>query len=216
MARVWEQREPSEARLQATAALLDAAEQLLYEVGYAGVSTRAVAEAAGVKPGLVHYYFGSMEELLTQTLERFVDRLAEALEALYDDPSLSFADKWRLGAEFWVNEPTSRFPKILMELLAVGWNIPALRRRLTNVHARFRAIFEEHFGKAARDYGLSEDEFPLKVIVAAVTSFQLGLIVEGLSDVQEGHRELLDWIQHWVDGLEQRMLERERGSTAPS
>jgi AcrR family transcriptional regulator len=183
---------------------MDAAEDLLYEVGYAGVSTRAVAEAAGVKHGLVHYYFGSMEELLTQTLERFVDRLAEALEALYDEPNLTFAEKWRLGAQFWVDEPTSRFPKILMELLAVGWNIPTLRARLTNVHSRFRAIFEEHFGRALREYGLPEDEFPLKVIVAAVTSFQLGLIVEGLSDVHEGHRELLDWIQQWIDELEQR------------
>jgi AcrR family transcriptional regulator len=202
MARVFEQREPTAARQQATTALLDAAEDLLYEVGYAGVSTRAVAEAAGVKHGAVHYYFGSMEELLTQTLERFVDRLAEALEALYDDPNLSFAEKWRLGSEFWVNEPTSRFPKILMELLAVGWNLPTLRARLTYVHARFRVIFEKHFGKALRDYGLPEDQVPLKVIVAAVTSFQLGLIVEGLSDVQEGHRELLDWIQHWIDSLE--------------
>lgn len=201
MARVFE-RVPTEARQQATTALLDAAEQLLYEVGYAGVTTRGVAEAAGLKHGLVHYYFGSMEELLTQTLERFVDQLAEALEALYDDPNLTFAEKWRLGAQFWVNEPTSRFPKILMELLAVGWNVPALRVRLTEVHGRFRTVFEKHFGKALRDYGLSEDEFPIKVVVAAVTSFQLGLIVEGLSDVHEGHQELLDWIQCWIDGLE--------------
>ena len=99
-------------------------------MGYGGVTTRAVAESAGVNPGLVHYYFGSMEELLTQTLERFVDQLADALEALYDDPSLSFADKWRLGARFWVDEPTSRFPKILLELLAMGWNMPVLRARL--------------------------------------------------------------------------------------
>jgi AcrR family transcriptional regulator len=202
MARAGEQRPVSEARQQATVALLDAAENLLYEVGYAGVTTRAVAESAGVNPGLVHYYFGSMEELLTQTLERFVDQLADALEALYDDPGLSFADKWRLGARFWVDEPTSRFPKILLELLAMGWNMPVLRTRLTEVHARFSCIFERHFGPALRDYGLDEDVFPLKVIVAAVTSFQLGLIVEGLSGVESGHQELLDWIQKWIDGLE--------------
>lgn len=202
MARAWEQRPVSEARQQATGALLDAAENLLYEVGYAGVTTRAVAEAAGVNPGLVHYYFGSMEELLTQTLERFVDQLADALEALYDDPTLSFADKWRLGARFWVDEPTSRFPKILLELLAMGWNMPVLQARIAEVHARFRRIFERHFGQALRDYGLDEDVFPLKVIVAAVTSFQLGLIVEGLSGVESGHQELLDWIQRWIDDLE--------------
>jgi AcrR family transcriptional regulator len=202
MARAWDERPVTEARQQATVALMDAAEQLLHEVGYAGVTTRAVAEAAGVNHGLVHYYFGSMEELLTETLERFVEQLAEGLEALYSDPSLTFAEKWRLGARFWVDEPTSRFPKILLELLAMGWNMPALRARLTGVHARFRAIFEHHFGQALRDYGLDEDKFPLKVIVAAVTSFQLGLIVEGLSNVHESHDELLEWIQNWIDGLE--------------
>jgi AcrR family transcriptional regulator len=202
MARAWEPKQVSEARQQATVKLMDAAETLLYEVGYAGVTTRAVAEAAGVKHGLVHYYFGSMDELVTQTLERFVDQLAEALEALYADPTLTFADKWRLGAQFWANEPTARFPKILLELLAMGWNMPALQPRLSKVHARFRAIFEHNFGQAMRDYGLDEDQFPLKAIVAAVTSFQLGLIVEGLSGVDEGHEELLSWIQRWIDGLE--------------
>jgi AcrR family transcriptional regulator len=208
MARAWEQKKISEARQQTTIAFMDAAEHLLFEVGYAGVTTRAVAEAAGVNHGLVHYYFGSMEELLTQTLERFVDQLAEALEALYDDPDLTFADKWRLGSQFWVEEPTSRFPKILLELLAMGWNMPSLQPRIAEVHARFRAIFEHHFGQALRDYGLSEDEFPLKVVVAAVTSFQLGLIVEGLSGVEEGHEQLLDWIQRWIDGLEATRAKR--------
>jgi AcrR family transcriptional regulator len=206
MARAREKQPISEQRQQVTARLMDAAERLLYDVGYAGVTTRAVAEEAGVKHGLVHYYFGSMDELLTQTLERFVDQLAEALEALYDDPGLSFADKWRLGSQFWVDEPASRFPKILLELLAMGWNMRSLQPRLTQVHARFRAIFERHFGQALRDYGLDETEFPLKVIVAAVTSFQLGLIVEGLSDVHEGHQELLDWIQRWIDGLEENRI----------
>jgi AcrR family transcriptional regulator len=206
MARAREKQPISEQRQQVTVKLMDAAERLLYDVGYAGVTTRAVAEEAGVKHGLVHYYFGSMDELLTQTLERFVDQLAEALEALYEDPGLSFADKWRLGSQFWVDEPASRFPKILLELLAMGWNMRSLQPRLTQVHARFRAIFERHFGQALRDYGLDETEFPLKVIVAAVTSFQLGLIVEGLSDVHEGHQELLDWIQRWIDGLEENRI----------
>ncbi len=202
MARAWEQRPVSGARQQATTALMDAAEHLLYEVGYAGVSTRSLAEVAGMNHGLVHYYFGSMDELLAQTLQRFVEQLATALEALYADPNLTFAEKWRLGARFWVDEPTSRFPKILLELLAMGWNKPELRMRLTDVHARFRGIFEHYFGEAMRTYGLDESQFPLKVIVAAVTSFQLGLIVEGLSSVDEGHAELLDWIQVWVDSLE--------------
>lgn len=205
MARAFQDTEVSEARRQATVALMDAAEQLLYEVGYAGVTTRRVAEVAGVKHGLVHYYFGSMEELLTQTLERFVDQLATLLEALYADPNLTFAEKWRVGAQLWANEPTERFPKIMLELLAMGWNAPTLQPRLVNqVHTRFRLIFERYFGQAMRDYGLDEEQIPLTVIVAATTSFQLGMIVESLSGVYHGHDELLAWIQRWLDDLEAR------------
>jgi AcrR family transcriptional regulator len=202
MARVWEQRDVSEARQQATVALLDAAEHLLFESGYAAVTTRRVAEEAGVKHGLVHYYFGSMEELLTQTLERLANRLAEPLEEHYANPDLTFAEKWRIVAQNWIDQPTSRFPKILLELSAMSWNIPQLRQRVSAVYARFRAIFERYFGEAMREYGLDESQFPLKVVAAAAGTFQLGVIVEGLSQFHEGHEELLTWVQSWLDSLE--------------
>jgi AcrR family transcriptional regulator len=202
MARVWEQRDVSEARQQATLALLEAAERLLFESGYAAVTTRRVAEEAGVKHGLVHYYFGSMEELFTQTLERLANRLAEPLEEHYANPDLTFAEKWRIVAQNWIDQPTSRFPKILLELSAMSWNIPQLRQRISDVYARFRAIFERHFAEAMREYGLDESQFPLEVVAAAVGTFQLGIIVEGLSGFHEGHRELLAWIQNWLDSLE--------------
>jgi TetR/AcrR family transcriptional regulator len=204
VARVWETKSPSPARQQATEALLDAAERLLFEVGYAGVTTRRVAQEAGVKHGLVHYYFGSMEELLTQTLERFADRLAEPLAALYASPDLTFGEKWRIGARFFVEEPTSRFPKILLELSAMSWNVPPLRRRIAAVHARFRAIFEPNFRAAMHEYGIDESRFPIDAVVAMVTSFQLGLIVERLSGVEAGHNTLLRSIEDWLESLEAR------------
>jgi TetR/AcrR family transcriptional regulator len=202
MARVWERRDVSDARQQATTTLLDAAENLLFEVGYAGVTTRRVAEEAGVKHGLVHYYFGSMEELLTQTLERLANRLAQALEEHYADANLSFAEKWRIVSENWIEQPTSRFPKILLELTAMSWNHPELRQRISAVYARFRAIFERYFGEAMREYDLDESQFPLEVVAAAAGTFQLGIIVEGLSQFHEGHPELVTWVQSWLDSLE--------------
>jgi AcrR family transcriptional regulator len=202
MARVWERRDVSEARQQATTMLMDAAERLLFEVGYAGVTTRRVAEVAGVKHGLVHYYFGSMEELLTQTLERLANRLARALEEHYADANLSFAEKWRIVSQNWIEQPASRFPKILLELTAMSWNHPELRQRISAVYARFRVIFERYFGEAMRDYGLDESQFPIKVAAAAAGTFQLGIIVEGLSQFHEGHQDLVTWVQTWLDSLE--------------
>ena len=82
-----------DARAAAETALLDAAERLLVEVGHAGITTRRLAEEAGVNHGLVHYYFGSNENLLVRVLERFTDRLIARQRDLYASESRS----WRSG-----------------------------------------------------------------------------------------------------------------------
>ncbi len=50
--------------------LLDAAEQLMLEEGYAAVTSRRLASKAGLKPQLVHYYFRTMEELFLEVFRR--------------------------------------------------------------------------------------------------------------------------------------------------
>src|SRR5213594_495681 len=91
------------ARAAAEAALFDAAERLLVEVGYAGITTRRLAEEAGVNHGLVHYYFGSNENLLMRTLERFTDRLIARQRDLYEAEG-PFIDKWRTAMHYLVSE----------------------------------------------------------------------------------------------------------------
>src|SRR5271163_3490950 len=76
------------------AALLDAAERLMLQEGYAAVTSRRVAASAGLKPQLVHYYFRTMDDLFLalfrrraeQGLERQVQALAsrKPLWALWD------------------------------------------------------------------------------------------------------------------------------------
>src|SRR5213082_2038493 len=90
---------PSRDRAQVTEALLDAAERLLVSEGYAGISTRRLAQEAGVNHGLVHYYFGSMEELFVQVLERFTARLIARQRAMYA-ADVPFIEKWRAAWRF--------------------------------------------------------------------------------------------------------------------
>ena len=72
------------------AAILDAADALLAEVGYEGISARAVAERAGVNKALVFYYYGSVENLFERELERYYtahgELLARALEGFRRAP----------------------------------------------------------------------------------------------------------------------------------
>src|SRR3954453_4570818 len=75
-------------------AFLDAAERLLVREGAAGISTRRLAQEAGQNHGLVHYYFGSVDELLLQALQRFTDRVLDRQMAMYEAPG-PFLEKWR-------------------------------------------------------------------------------------------------------------------------
>ncbi len=70
------------------AQLLTAARELIGERGWHAVSTRVLAERAGVRSGLVHYHFESVQALLRQaTLEemrRMLDAAAQLLTASAD------------------------------------------------------------------------------------------------------------------------------------
>jgi AcrR family transcriptional regulator len=181
------------ARAAAEEALLDAAERLLVEVGHAGITTRRLAEEAGVNHGLVHYYFGSNESLLVRALERFTERLIGRQRALYasDEP---FAEKWRTAMRYLVSEDQT-YEKVWLELQALSWNNAELQARLARVNEEWRAVLTEALEEPHRELGM---ELPLDALVSLVMTFNIGIMVERLGGVDRGHRELLDWIEAWL------------------
>jgi AcrR family transcriptional regulator len=181
------------ARSAAEEALLDAAERLLVDVGHARITTRALAEEAGVNHGLVHYYFGSNENLLVRALERFTERLIERQRELYA-ADLPFIEKWRTAMRFLISEDVT-YEKAWMELQALAWNHPELREQLARVNAEWRAVLTDAFREPHRELGI---EMPLDALVSLVMTFNIGIMVERLGDIETGHRELLDWIDKWL------------------
>ena len=180
-------------RPSAETALLDAAERLLQEKGYAAVTTRAVAAEAGVNHGLVHYYFGSTENLMVAALERFTDRLVARQRDLYAS-DLPFVQKWRTAMELLVTEDVA-YEKVWLELQALSWNNPTIRGRLQQVNADWRAVLTDAFADPRRGLGIA---MPLDALVSLVVTFNLGIMVERLGGVQTGHAELLTWINEWL------------------
>src|ERR687895_2148749 len=123
------------ARSAAEEALLDAAERLLVDIGYAKITTRRLAEEAGVNHGLVHYYFGSNENLLVRALERFTERLIARQRELYA-ADMPFVEKWRTAMHYLVSEDVT-YEKVWLELQALAWNNADLRERLARVNPRW-------------------------------------------------------------------------------
>jgi AcrR family transcriptional regulator len=191
----------SEARSANEEAFLDAAERLLVTSGYAGISVRRLAEEAGANHGLVHYYFGSMEELFLRVLERFTDRLVERQRAMYatDAP---FIEKWRTAMHYLDEDIEAGYPKVWFELQAMSWNHPDMRERVTRVNAEWRAVLTDAFSDAARDYGLDDRLFPVAAMVSLVMTFNVGLMLERMEGITTGHDDLLGGIDAWLEELE--------------
>jgi AcrR family transcriptional regulator len=190
------------ARLEAKAAILDAAERLLVEVGHAGITTRGLAAEAGVNHGLVHYYFGSMENVLVETLERFTGRLVHRQRAMYA-ADVPFIEKWRTAMRYLDEDFRSGYQKVWLELHALAWNRPELKRKVARVDAQWRQVLTEAFSEAMEGYGLDTERFPVEAVVSLVMTFNQGIILERHSGVFEGHTELLGWIDGWLESLEE-------------
>ncbi|MCP5060318.1 MAG: TetR/AcrR family transcriptional regulator [bacterium] len=143
--------------------ILDAAESLFAERGYAGASLRDVAAAAGLRIPSLYNHFESKELLYAAVLDRGVDPVLDILNGFLAAP---------------VNERPEHADVIsqVMALLERHPNLPALLlqetqtggRRLTPVlRRRFAPLFGRAFEtvRAADDAGRFEpEEIPLFVL----------------------------------------------------
>jgi AcrR family transcriptional regulator len=194
---------PPSTRGETENAFLDAAERLLIEVGYSGISTRRLAEEAGANHGLVHYYFGSMENLFVRVLERFTERLIARQREMYARSDISGLEKWRTAMGYLESDLAAGYPKIWLELQALGWNQPDIAERVGRVNAQWRAVLTEAFDEMMDEYGLDRERFPLEAMVSLVMTFNVGIMVERLSGITAGHRDLLRMVERWLESLEE-------------
>jgi len=181
--------------------LLDAAERLLVDVGHSAVTTRLVSKQAGLNQGLVHYYYGSMEELFLAVLERFTARLIIRQRAMYAADT-TFLVKWRKAMGFLEEDLAAGYPKIWLELQAMAWNRPPMRTRLAAVHDEWIKVLTEAFTIAMKHYGISNGALPVDAMVALVATFNEGIMLERLSGISRGHASLLRSIDRWLVSLE--------------
>lgn len=105
-------------------ALLEAAKQVLRERGYSALSTREVATAAGVPLSQIHYHFGSKQGLVLALFEYLNAQLFDRQQALFNDPTLSFADQWDRACAYLDDDLATGYVRVMHELSAAGWADP--------------------------------------------------------------------------------------------
>jgi AcrR family transcriptional regulator len=149
--------------------LLTAARELIAEVGWSGVSTRVLAERAGVRYGLVHYHFESLQALLRQaTLEAMADMLDGAAALLSE--AVSPAD----GVEAMLSELDRYNGSDPASLLFVEGYLAATRddelhARMGELVARFRTALTTSFA----DAGHQSPDAAARLVMAVFDGFVL-------------------------------------------
>jgi AcrR family transcriptional regulator len=146
----------------------------------------------------VHYYFGSMEDLLLRVVERYTDALIERQRAMYaaDTP---FIEKWRAAMRFLEEDSDSGYHKVWLEMQAMGWNVPSVRARIQDVHRRWMAVVTPAFEVGLRELGVDRRRFPTEAVVSLVVTFNQGMILERLSGVDSGHQAVLRLIDRTIE-----------------
>ena len=110
--------------------LLYAAQTVLTQHGYSGLSTRRVAEAAGMPMSQIRYHFGSKEGMVIALYEAMNTALLERQKSLFEDESRSLSQKWDQACDFLEQDLASGYVRILQELIAAGWSDAVIRDRV--------------------------------------------------------------------------------------
>ena len=111
-------------------AMLDAAKAALRKRGFAGLSTREVAAAAGVPLSQIHYHFGSKQGLVLAVFEHLNAQLLDRQEHLFGDPSLSLSEQWDRACDYLDEDIASGYVRVMHELSAAGWSDPEVAKAM--------------------------------------------------------------------------------------
>jgi AcrR family transcriptional regulator len=107
------------------ASILEAAKQALLDSGYSGLSTRKIAEEAGVPLSQIHYHFGSRQGLVLEVLEEENRRLVERQKDLFSR-DLPLWKQWEQACDFFEDDLESGYVRVLQEMMAAGWSNPEI------------------------------------------------------------------------------------------
>jgi AcrR family transcriptional regulator len=174
--------------------LLDAAEKLLLEEGYAAVTSRRVAERAGLKPQLVHYYFRTMEDLFLAVFGRMADAGMKVLATALASPQPLWA-LWRFSTQ---PEAT----RLTMEFMGLANHRKALRAEIVRTAERFREEQNKAIAAALERYGFATTDVPPVVWTVFATSVSQGLVMERTLGMTTGHAETFAFCERWIRRLE--------------
>jgi AcrR family transcriptional regulator len=176
------------------AVLLDAAEQLMLDEGYAAVTSRRVAERAALKPQLVHYYFRTMDELFLAAFRRRAEKGLE-VQAMVLQAAQPLWALWRFSTD-----PAAT--AITMEFIALANHRKALKAEIAFYAERFREEQRKALTTILARYDVDPAKLPPLVWSVLMTSVSRVLVIEQALDMSAGHRETVEIVESYLRHIE--------------
>lgn len=161
--------------------ILQAATELIIEVGWQGATTRRIAARAGVNQALVHYHFGSVEQLLRQAVMSAMERdIVELTERLLASESPGEGIR-QLSDWLSAFTPTSPMAVLSAEILARATRDPEIRDWMAQWLAQVRGDIARSIA-AGQEEGRLRADLPADGVAVLTAALIDGLIFHGLVD----------------------------------
>ena len=184
--------------------ILAAAKDVLLDVGYAKLSTRGIAEAAGVPLSQIHYHFGSKQNLMLAVLEA-ENRMRLARQAAMYQSNLPLWKQWQQACDFFDEDLESGYVRVLMEMTAAGWSDPEIAGAVSVQVQGWFDLLAEVAQRAASRFGSLGPFTPQELAALAGLPF-LGaeaVILLGLDESKIAGRPALRKIGELLRSLEE-------------
>ena len=179
-------------RSETRARLIDAAKQILREEGWAALTARRIGEEVGLTRHIVHYYFGTMDDLLVALIRHEGEQVRERLLA-----SLQVEDPLRV---IW--ELGSHATPLTYEIVGMAMRREAVRAELVRHGQEFRVAIAHALERQLESRGLKPTISP-RAITLIVESISQTIAVERALDNDLGHTETLALVESWIGDFSQ-------------
>jgi AcrR family transcriptional regulator len=174
--------------------ILDGAEAILRDEGYAALTSRRIAERIGIQQRLVYYYFLTMDDIMVEAFRRLAKRELERLDgALKSERPLH---------EVWGVCIHTSDARLISEFMALANRSEGVRREVIDYIEQTRSLQTEAVTRAVRNGGGGVAGLAPAAITFMATSFALALNRESQLGISMGHREIEALITGGLESLE--------------
>ena len=199
-----------EKKVETSTTLLEAAKKVLRQNGYAGLSTRGVAAAAGVPLSQIHYHFGSKQGMMLALFEYLNAQLLDRQNAMFGDASLKLSEQWDRACDYLDDDIASGYVRVLQELIAASWSDAVVAQVVRTALMGWVDLVVGVARKAEREFGglgpLTPEQvgaFTANAFIGAESLYLLGLEKKG-SPVRQALRRIGDLVRSAEAGSSKR------------